>query len=384
MDKRCAGVATLALSILLHGGLAMAQDLPVPVRTDEPPLLGDVEATFLRIPAMGAPLVAWFGDGTQTSSYTTRVGNRFGFKNHFQSIQRLPGTHYLVVSGSDPNGPMSSLFVIRLSSRPNDDTVLGSNLRGEGPPPRTDGVVARVLVDEMMWHAGGLATYGRVLAVPVYSSNPRQGRVLFYDMSDPEEPVRLPVQIERPGRKAYAVAMTRLANRHYLIAVLSDRDELSRRLDLYLSRTGELADGFGSEPVTWFAEFVTARAGQDANFGDFQNISFVQQTDGRIFLVGLHNTAPSMDILPGRDYADLYESDFSDSLTQSSSPTLREPTVTKIANRHLVCQGGHCNLDAAGGLYIDRDGGLAVYAATFWLDDNSLKLTEFAPARNEQ
>jgi len=101
-------------------------------------------------------------------------------------------------------------------------------------------VVARVAIDAGLWHAGGLATYGRVLAVPVYGGNPLAGRVLFYDMSDPEHPVRMPVQIDRPGRKAYAVAVTRLANRHYLVAVLSDRDELARRIDLYVSRAGDL------------------------------------------------------------------------------------------------------------------------------------------------
>jgi len=373
----------MALLTFLGGGLAVAQEGPGRARKHDPPLVRDVEASFLRIPAHGAPLVAWFGDQVQRPSYTTRLGNRLGFRNHFQSVQRLPGSNYLVVSGSDPRGPMSSLFVIRLGSRPHD-AALGSNLRGPGPPPRGDAVVAGVDVDGTMWHAGGLATYGRVLVVPVYGGSPLHGRVLFYDMSDPEQPVRLPVQIDRPGQKAYAAAIARLANRHYLVAILSDRDESARRLDLYLSLTGALADGFGAEPVTWFADAVVAREGQDVNFGDFQNISFVQQTDGRIFLVGLHNTAPSMDILPGRDYADLYELDFPDGLADPATPTLRVPVVTKIANRHLVCEDGHCNLDAAAGLYVDRDGNLAIYAATFWLDGNTLKLTEFAPGSGEK
>lgn len=383
MKSRRAGVATTALLALLQGGLAVAQDVPVSVLSDAPPLLADVKTSFMRIPALGAPLAAWFGDEIQRPSYTARVDNRLGFKNHFQSIQRVPGSNYLVVSGSDPNGPMSSLFVIRLASR-SGDSAFGSNLPGAGPPPRGDAVVTRVDVDATLWHAGGLATYGRVLVVPVYGGNPLAGRVLFYDMADPGHPVRMPVQIERPGRKAYAVAVMRLPNGHYLVAVLSDRDELARRLDLYLSRTEDLADGFGAEAVTWFADAVTARNGQDANFGDFQNISFVQQTDGRIFLVGLHNTAPSMDILPGRDYADLYEMEFPDSLAQLATPTLRVPVVTKIANRHLVCRDGHCNFDAAAGLYVDRDGSLAIYAATFWLDGSTLKLTEFAPDSGEE
>lgn len=373
----------MALLVLLLGNLAIAQEGRGQERVHEPPLLEDVEASFMRIPVLGTPLVAWFGDEVERPRYTARIDNRLGFKNHFQSIQRLPGSNYLVVSGSDPHGPMSSLFVIRLASR-SGDSAFGSNLPGAGPPPRGDAVVIRVGVDATMWHAGGLATYGRVLVVPVYGGDPLAGRVLFYDMADPGHPVRMPVQIERPGRKAYAVAVTRLPNGHYLVAVLSDRDEMARRLDLYLSRTEELADGFGAEPVTWFADAVTARNGQDANFGDFQNISFVQQTDGRVFLVGLHNTAPSMDILPGRDYADLYELEFPDSLAQMNSSTLRPPVVTKIANRHLVCRAGYCNLDAAAGLYIDRDGRLAIYAATFWLDDNKLKLTEFALGNDEQ
>jgi len=277
---------------------------------------------------------------------------------------------------------MSHLFVIHLASRA-VDAALGSNLRGHGPAPRGDAVVASVAIDDKLWHAGGLATYGRVLAVPVYGGSPLRGRVLFYDMSDPERPVRMSTRIERPGRKAYAAAITRLPNRRYLVAVQSARDEVARRLDLYLSLSGELADGFSAEPVSWFADQVAARNGQDANFGDFQNISFVRQVDGRIYLVGLHNTAPSMDILPGRDYADLYEMQFSASLFRLASPELHVPTVTKIANRHLVCEAGYCNLDAAAGLYLGRDGNLAVYATTFWLDGNALKLTEFAPRRRQ-
>jgi len=378
MTERAVGITITALLFLLPGGPGSAQDGPAPVQRDEPPVVAEVEASFLRIPSLGTPLLAWFGDEIPSPRYTTRLDNRLGFRNHFQSIQRVPGSNYLVVSGSDANAPSSSLFVIRLASRPGD-AALGSNLRGVGPAPRGDEVVARVVIDTGLWHAGGLAAYGRVLAVPVYGGSPLTGRVLFYDVGDPENPVRMPVRIERPGRKAYAVAMTRLANRHYLVAVLSDRDELARRLDLYLSQTEELTDGFGAEPVTWLAEQVIARQGQDANFGDFQNIGFVRQTDGRVFLVGLHNTAPSMDILPGRDYADLYEMQFADSLTRFASPELDVPTVTKIANRHLVCQAGHCNLDAAAGLYVDSEGNLSVYATTFWLDGNALKITEFAP-----
>ena len=84
-------------------------------------------------------------------------------------------------------------------------------------------------------------------------------------------------------------------------------DGLPRRIDFYLSRTQTLVDGFAPEPVTWRVSEVQARPGQERTFSFFQAINFVNQADGGLFLVGFHNSFFSAAMLPGRDYADLYE-----------------------------------------------------------------------------
>jgi hypothetical protein len=327
----------------------------------------DVMEEFLRIPRSGVAHRARAGDTIPAPAYTARIDNRLGFRNHFQGVQRIPGTDFLVVSGSDPRGPASSLFVLRF----------GHPGRRTHEPDR---VLAEVPLDSTLWHAGGMSTMGRILAVPIYGGKPRHGRVLFFDTATAPQLESLAVTIERPGRKAYATAIARLQSGHVLVAVLAGRDDLPRRLDFYRSRTARLADGFDHEPVTWPAREVRSVAGQSPNFGDFQGIGLVTQRDGSLFLVGLHNTAPSIDLLPGRDYADLYRVEFPGSEVLSApGAMLTKPRLTKVANRHLVCEGGHCNLDASAGLYVDPSGQLGIYATSFWLGNGELKLTEFLP-----
>ena len=89
------------------------------------------------------------------------------------------------MSGSNKQG--SDLFIVRLA-------------RDDDPERECDGeVVTRILVDDVMSHAGGLSMLGSVLAVPVHGGSPRQAKVLFYDLADPERPLRLAVEIAETG-----------------------------------------------------------------------------------------------------------------------------------------------------------------------------------------
>ncbi len=338
----------------------------------------DVEARFERIPTHGAPIRARSNGRIPPPWYTASLKNRLGFRNHFQSVVRVPNSNYLVLSGGNQGEPMSRLFVVHLASR-EGQSPLGFLAPYGGPPPPEDRIVSTVPLDSGMWHAGGLSLVNGVLAVPIYGGNPLHGKVLFFDLTDPERPEQLAVDIDRPGRKAYAVAMTRLPDGRHLVAVLSDRDGLPRRMDFYRSRSSDLARGFDPNPVTWRAEQVKATNGQDANFGDFQNLNFITQTDDQLFLIGLHNTAPSIDPLPGRDYADLYRVELAGSVTPADG-SADAPVITKIANKHLRCEDGGCNLDAGGSVYIDDSEALIVYATAYWLDHGILKMTEFSAA----
>ena len=351
---RCGAVVTF---VVLVTGQWTAHALPA-----RPRLIDDVEAAFARIEVRGEHLIARTNGLIPDPRYRTSLRNWFGLLNHFQGIQRLTGTEYLVLSGSNPRSSAAELFVVRLG--------------GDGA-----GVVRRIAVDSTMWHAGGLSTVGRILAVPLHGASPRHAKVVFYDMSDPERPIRLPVEIDRPGRKASAVAVTDLSNGRYLAAVLSAYDGLPRRMDFYLSRSAALEDGFLPELVTWQVGEVGARAGQQRTFSHFQGLNFVRQTDGRLFLVGFHNSVASPAVLPGRDYADLYEVAFPAGTLDAVVPALARPDVIKAANRRLRCTGGYCNLDAAAGLFVDADRqSLSVYAAPGWLNGDVVRATVYRGA----
>ncbi len=326
---------------------------------DRAPFVDDVEEAFARLEARGEPMAASVNGLIADPWYEATFRNWFGFRNHFQGIQRVGGTDYLVMSGSNIHAPMGSLFVVRMNEE-------------------ASAVVAEVPVDPVLWHAGGLGMEGRVLAVPIYGDSPLRGKVVFYDLSRPDAPQRLPVEIDRPGEKAYAAALTRLPNGHLLVAVLSDRDGMPRRLDFYLSRTRQLVDGFDPEAVRWFASEVEAREGQDRNFGDFQSVNFVRQADGRLYLVGFLNTVPSMPFIPGRDYADLYEVVIPDEMAEAASPRLARPSLIKTANSRMYCKDGYCNMDAAAGVHVDPDTrALEIYAAPAWIDDGQIKFTVY-------
>lgn len=328
-----------------------------------PPVVQDVEAAFASISVHGRHLTASANGRIPEPSYRVSFKNRFGLWNHFQGVQRLAGTDYLVVSGSNPRSSQSQFFVIR-----QDESGTGA-------------VVASVDVDPVMWHAGGLSLLGAILAVPIYGGSPRHAKTVFYDLGNPEQPRKLPVEIDRPSQKASATALTRLRNGHYLAAVLAAFDRRPLRVDFYLSRTQALDDGFAPEPATWLASEVQARPGQERTFAHFQAINFVCEADGRLFLVGFHNTFTSASALPGRDYADLYEVVFPDASVQAEAPRLEKPAIVKVANRNMRCTSGQCNMDAAAGLFVDPDTQtLSVYAAAGWLDGGTMKLTVYSGA----
>jgi hypothetical protein len=331
---------------------------------DGPPILEDVEAAFARIQIRGEHVTACANGLIPRPLYRTTLTNFLGLRNHFQGIQRLPQPGYLVMSGSSKQG--SDLFIVRLAQ--DDDP--GRDCDGE--------IVARIAVDDVMTHAGGLSTLGSILAVPVHGGSRLQAKVVFFDLANPESPRRLPVEISRPGRKASSTALTRLPNGHLLVGVLAAYDGLPLRVDFYLSRTTLLNDGFQPEPVMWRVSGVEARPDQDPTFGHFQGVNFIRQTDGRLYLVGFHNNVAPQAILPGRDYADLYEIVLPRQATHDANPTLVRPAVTKVANRMLYCSGGYCNLDAAAGLFVDPDTqSMTIYATPGWLDGETLKVTVY-------
>jgi hypothetical protein len=370
--RRVLGQFTLLATLVFTAspGRAFAQE---PAAIDSPaladvPLIDDVEAAFSRIATTGTHVMACSSGRIPKPLYRPAFTNYlFGLRNHFQGIQRLPQPGYVAISGANRHG--ADLFIVRVD----DDANGSSECESE--------VIKRIEVDDELGHAGGLSMLGSILAVPLYRGSPRTAKVVFYDLADPESPRRLAVEIERPGRKATATAFTRLHDGHYLVAVLSAWDRLPRRIDFYLSRTPSFNDGFDPDPLTWNVSDVGARQGQNRSFSHFQSINFIPQADGRLYLVGFHNNVGPQAILPGRDYADLYEVDLPAAFTAPGNPA---PTVTKVANRNFRCTDGFCSFGAAAGVFVDpATKAMTVYAAPGWLDDDKLKMTVY-PTLSEE
>jgi hypothetical protein len=339
-----------------------------------------VVAAHQRIRTDGDYLRAWDGGHIPGMRYTANIENNLGFGNHLQGVQRLRRGRYLVISGADPNRSTdlpraSHLFVLEMGSRYSRGPW-GSNIVTRQQPPASDKIVRTVCIDNRLWHAGGVSVCGDILAVPVESSSPERSQIVFYNMLNPERPEEFPRRVRRPRAKAGAAALTRLPSGFHLLAVWSDSDSKPKRLDFYRSKTTDFSDGFLPGPVTWYARDVDAAAGQDPNFSDFQAVNFVNQQDGALFLIGLHNTSTEAPTRPGRDYADLYSVDFGQGF-YAEDPVLDAPVITKVGKRQFYCNDQQCNMDGAAGIYIDSRGELHVYTAWHWRSANLLRFNEY-------
>ncbi|MDY7232897.1 hypothetical protein [Hyalangium rubrum] len=214
---------------------------------------------------------------------------------------------------------------------------------------------------------------GNILAVSLETSSTGQnGQVVFYDMSNPGTPVLLPPR--RMGNTAAAgtASLAKLSDGAFLL-ILGQTD--ANNLEFYRSSSGDLTQSTTSfDPVDLWNEGELRSTIGDWEFGNYQNLNLITQCDGSLFLAGTHrNSATS------QDWIDLYR------LTDESG----QMVITKVAKKHLFCsypspggssgQNTHCNLDAAGGVYVDPSGQLLVYGTEHDNDGPgaSVKMMEF-------
>jgi hypothetical protein len=382
-----------------------------PPFVDENLPVENVENAFSNIRTRGEYMAVWDGDKIPYPKYMSAdFSNQFGVNNHFQGIQRLRNSNYLVISGGDVYARRGHILIVKLGSR-GEENGWRSNLIQSGYPPNTDtilkviGVNSHRVINQKLgikssqWHAGGISILGDILAVPVEGSKQKTGsKILFYNLREPEQPHIFPFAIDRPGIKASAVALTKLPNGYYLLAVLVASDkfpdhekkrrqkEKGRYLDFYISKTTDFREGFREKFTPWDVENVKNTPKQDKNFSNFQNINFItQKNDNKLYLVGLHNNSPAEPILPfGRDYADLYTVEFDANLSASvfdPDPDKSVPIhkIKKVANKNFYCHDRQCNFDAGAGVYADSSGALIVYSCFHFIEDRMIKFNEYLP-----
>ena len=344
------------------------------------PPVPDVAAQFNALPAVGTRLPfldAGLIPGEKYTSDQEGTDNVVG--NHFQGIQRIPSTPYAILSMADWEDPLTDA-ASQLALVERQPAVAGGSW-GAGAPDSGRVVGLLALERGPYWHAGGIALLGDLLAVPLECYEPDdRSRVVFLSMAQPLAPALLGPAIDRTG-KGGSVALTRLANGHFVCGVWSDpENEQPGRLDLYLSQSARLEDGFPAGPAgaSWLAPKLRLAPAENAEaYPAYQALRFVTQPDGQVYLIGTGNTQSAEPFLRGRNYAHLMKVEFGPE-TLAPAPVLATPTIS-IAAREFDCSSKFAGLGAAGGVFIDADGRLALYSAYHYRVDHRIRCTEFWP-----
>lgn len=254
--------------------------------------------------------------GFRSKGYSVASG--YPTTTHYQGIVRRPGSGvpYFFVSrsgmGDDDEG---NVLVVRMGSRRTDGERLRSNRLAKGKkvwetaPNSEDRVVHHW---KPGWkHVGSLAIVGDVLAValedPIGDNKAYEGAVWFYDVSTPDAPRRLSrLDLSYTGHKVGVVGLTRLPDRHFLLAVTwgdSDRVLYYRSTEATL-----LSEAAGWTLIRdWDAEDVLGAGAEWPTGGtSFQSLS-MHTSGGKVYLIGTRNTEITAPLLPGEDQAVLYE-----------------------------------------------------------------------------
>lgn len=333
----------------------------------EPRCASDVPAAFRALPEMlGAErYLAANNDGViPWPRYTSSSENLFGVGEHFQSIQRTGG--HLIVTGGVRNGTrVSQLIVVEMGSRRTSGAwnlpMYGFDYRDPAPADR---VVAVVDIDPERWHAGGFQIAGDIAAVPLYG-DAQGSEIRLFDVADPEHPRPIAGGIERGTEISYAAALTRRIDGRYWLLAWDDVD-----LELYRSVTDDARDGF--ETATQTVDLDQVEGGFQgggcglSGCGTYQNLNFVRQCDGQLFVVGARNTQKAAPNLPGDDVVSLYRVD---------GETTGDPVALSLVDRREIACADRCNFAAGTGVYVDDPDHLSLYATAHWLSDGNQRFS---------
>ena len=318
----------------------------------------DLPGQFFGTAEVGERLAVWPNRLASWPRYTDTGDNGGGLDNHFQGIQRLRVPGYAVLSGGDPHAPCSHLFVLRLLSR-GAAAMWGSNLLESSLPPTDDLFVARIDLNATLWHAGGMAVLGDVVAIPLENSDAGGSRIEFLNFRDPAQPVDLGSGIARRGAKAGAVALTRMEDGRFLAAVWSDseRQAPARHLDLYRTTGTTLLRAEWEGPFCFTSEV--------AGIPKFQTVALLWNLDeaGRrtdLYLLGFENAAELAPSPAGPHYGNIYHVTLPAEVGGTGATleleSIGEPKV-------FQCVDSFADMDAATGVYRSPAGTFGVYCA---------------------
>jgi hypothetical protein len=288
-----------------------------------------------------------------TSIKIDRAGVVLPAGQHFQGIQRLPREsrepQLLVITSSSDTQPY---FVPCAMA---EDWLSG---RASSP----------VIIHTSQWnHAGGCQTVGHFLVVGVENLQTESGsEVQFWDCrQSPPQPK--PMTIIRPPKghtsTAGAVGLSSFGQGAALAVASYNADTV----DFYTSEADPFAGSLLTKHLTWKKDNADKTGWIDQNFGHYQNVNLITQTNGELFMV-------AFDLGGGTDWMDLF------SVHLEGHP---RSALKKLAKKKMYCTNG-CTFNDGSGIFIPSSEGFEVYAVKGKSGDHATGTTIYAnhfPAR---
>lgn len=314
--------------------------------------------------------------------------------SHWQGIQRFNGAGrpflFVSASGNDSDDTRASLVIVEMGSRDSSGERLRSNRLRRGlaaedtPPPNEDRVVGVIRFGDYE-HAGGMQLMGNILAVPLEEKRKDdlpEGKVVFFDVSDPVHPQQIgELALDF---KAGVVAMTDVIEGRVLLGVAGGNGRVIR---FFRSNKPFGTPGFQFAPLGSWDGHALLENGlwpwqTDADLdpspklvSTHQMLNFVRQTDGRLFMIGAHNTHNHSPVIRGADVAVIYEV-----LNSGGDDPIR---IREVEGLHFSCTadeaGRSCNFNAGIGMYVSPTGELIMYATEHYADgpNNTVQFAEY-------
>lgn len=338
---------------------------------------------------------------------------------HLQGISRTsgPGTPYFFISqsGNDPGGLSAliclqwctyapctligdgpgHLYIVKMGSRDTDGErlrsnriVAGESSSGDSAPDPLDGIVKTITFDgtngwPAFGHPGGMQVIGDVLALGLehpYDPNDMANdinRVLFINISDPENPVpmsSLPIETFS-GFSVGAIAVAPMPDGRHLMLVTGKEGD---HVKLFESDQTNLKDPnlTWQEKYTWEPEdepvwppcisfvppfFYGWPEGGALDYAH-QSLNFVREggPGGQLYLIGARNSngAP----LLGDDMLDLYTFDWDGTNLSVGCVAQRHLHSHPSADGALLFHNKIADFAAGSGVYVSPSGELIFYA----------------------
>jgi hypothetical protein len=273
---------------------------------------------------------------------------------HFQGIQRFPGKQrdprLLVITSSSNSVPY---FVPCAMA---DDW-----LSGQASSP--------VIMAKKRWnHAGGCQAVGQFLVVGLENLNIENGsEVQFWNCRQSPPKPRRKMTIHRAPKGKTSTAGAVGLTWSGMGAVLAVASYNATTVDFYRSKGNPFKGSRLKRLFKWKASDAKKTDWIDKNFGHYQNVNLVTQTNGDLYMV-------AFDLGGGTDWMDLY------SVNLGGHP---RSALKKVAKKKMYCTNG-CTFNDGSGIYIPSSDRFEVYAVKGKSGDHVTGTTIYAnyfPAR---